>query len=359
MITLYYNSGWREAFIHTLILNSWTSLPTTPLRGKRFWHFIQFSGVVGQEFVMNDGAGHWDNPYGGGNYCVPSTRFALFKGKLIPVVDNSDHILLISDLDSTMIGGTQEAARATSRFTRMWLSKYYFNNSFLVYNTGRSLENYLEIHTFGLDFIDPDMLVTCVGSDAYLVNTSQAFEIDPRYQEGFSTEYWDSRLVSTHLDRLFPWLIKPEVDIFPFKVCRYAKIEDFEKNVEALMDLIEDFLDEEYAGRVLKIKVIPCGKGTHKWIDFVHIRGGKSAGVLYAQQKFRISPHKTLVAGDSENDIDMFKGPEMGVVVCNHEDELAHYVVSEQPPNKYISRASYADAIIEALQLLVKRMHET
>jgi hypothetical protein len=170
MITIYYHSTWIPAYLHTPVKGVWTSLVTSPLREKRYWHFAMFEGCIGQDFVMTDCSGGWDNPSDGGNYKVPSARFALFKGTLVPVQENSDHILVISDLDSTMIGDNETARAATSRFTFVWLSKYFFNGSKLVYSTGRSLQDYLQIHSYGLDFIDPDFLVTSVGGDAYYVN---------------------------------------------------------------------------------------------------------------------------------------------------------------------------------------------
>jgi hypothetical protein len=170
MVTVYYYTGWTLAYLHTAVSGKWTSLPTNPLPGKRFWHFMTFDAQLGQEFVMTDGAGGWDNPFGGGNYEITSPRLALFKGKVITIEENSKPILVISDLDSTMIGDNESARAATSRFTQFWLKKHFFNESKLVYSTGRSLEEYLTIHASGCDFIDPDILVTCVGSDAYSVN---------------------------------------------------------------------------------------------------------------------------------------------------------------------------------------------
>jgi hypothetical protein len=170
MVTVYYYTGWTLAYLHTAVADKWNSLPLNPLPGKRFWHFITFDVQLGQDFAMTDGAGGWDNPYGGGNYEITSTRLALFKGKVISIEENSSPILVISDLDSTMIGDTESACAATSRFTQFWLKKHFFNESKLVYNTGRSLQVYLTIHNTGYDFIDPDLLVTCVGSDAYSVN---------------------------------------------------------------------------------------------------------------------------------------------------------------------------------------------
>jgi hydroxymethylpyrimidine pyrophosphatase-like HAD family hydrolase len=155
--------------------------------------------------------------------------------------------------------------------------------------------------------------------------------------------------------RHFPWLIKPDNDVYDFKVWRVAKIEDFEAHIEELRAFFENTSETVYEGKVLKCKVITSGKGSHRYIDVAHHDGGKHAGVRYAQRRFHFSPAKTLVAGDSGNDIDMFIGEELGVVVGNHEPELAAFLDEGQAVNKYISRENYADAIIEAIGRLTKR----
>jgi hydroxymethylpyrimidine pyrophosphatase-like HAD family hydrolase len=153
-------------------------------------------------------------------------------------------------------------------------------------------------------------------------------------------------------------LIKPDNDVFDFKVWRIARIEDFEAHIEELRAVFENPSETAYDGKVLKCKVLTSGtigEGTHRYIDVIHPEGGKHVGVRYAQQRFNFAPAMTLVAGDSGNDIDMFTGEEFGVVVGNHEPELAAYLAEGLAVNKYISRANYADAIIEAIGRLTKR----
>lgn len=163
-------------------------------------------------------------------------------------------------------------------------------------------------------------------------------------------------MVSSLLDRFFPWLIKPEIHTYPLKVCRYARQEDYIEHSKELFQFAENSEDREFEGIVIKAKVIPAGKGSHKWIDIVHREGGKSAGVIYAQEFFRIPPQRTLVAGDAENDIDMFKGEELGVVVSNFESELRDFVITQHAPNKFISTHAYADAIVDGIGRLTRNL---
>jgi hydroxymethylpyrimidine pyrophosphatase-like HAD family hydrolase len=133
-------------------------------------------------------------------------------------------------------------------------------------------------------------------------------------------------------------------------VWRVAKADDFYHHIGGLKYFFDNSVD--FGGKTIQCKVIWSGKGAYRYIDFVHKAGGKHAGVRYAQQRFQISPTKTAVAGDSGNDIDMFTGEELGVVVGNYEPELADFVRGGNVVNKFISQAFYADAVLEAVARL-------
>jgi hydroxymethylpyrimidine pyrophosphatase-like HAD family hydrolase len=55
------------------------------------------------------------------------------------------------------------------------------------------------------------------------------------------------------------------------------------------------------------------------------MEGGKYAPVRYARQKYGFDASQTLVAGDSGNDIPMFKGDENGVIVGNLAPEMLEW----------------------------------
>ena len=73
--------------------------------------------------------------------------------------------------------------------------------------------------------------------------------------------------------------------------------------------------------------------------------------MAYSEKKFGFAPERTIVAGDSGNDIDMFQNTEMGVIVKNHSPEIKEWMNenAERLKNKYISGFKYADAVLEAL----------
>ena len=73
----------------------------------------------------------------------------------------------VSDLDGTMVGDGPAADAATAEFQQYWESNAALCGSVLVYNTGRSLGQFvslMEEKAGGLAL--PDVIITAVGTKA-------------------------------------------------------------------------------------------------------------------------------------------------------------------------------------------------
>lgn len=126
--------------------------------------------------MFTDGEGQWDNPPDGQNYTVHSEgTYAVFRGRIIPIDSTRKSILLISDLDNTLIGNMP----ALQRFNDFWLRFHYFSDSKLVYSTGRSFTEFLRL--FNYELLDPDMVITAVGSEAYSVDREFGYRKHEEY----------------------------------------------------------------------------------------------------------------------------------------------------------------------------------
>lgn len=112
--------------------------------------------------------------------------------------------------------------------------------------------------------------------------------------------------------------------------------------------------DEMREGKAIQAKVIISGSGSHRYLDFTVMEGGKYAAVTYLQKELKFTPECTLVAGDSGNDEDMFYGEEHGVITANHTEGMAKWIEENMPTlrNKYVSTYKVADAVTEALRKL-------
>lgn len=358
MVSLFYHSGWANPLLHcSLAGGPWQDLHFARTE-RHYWHYVQCSSPC--EFVLTDGRGNWDNPAphcshsSGQNYEINHPgKYAIFRGEVIPILPNPKRILLISDLDGTLLEENDpEADDATMRFAKYWLSLHYFSNSKLVYSTGRSQHEYFSIKRAKKALLDPDLLILDVGSDAFTIKRDTGeYEVSREYQEAVNTDHWDTEVVSHTIDRQFPWLIHPQPSgDFRLKTWRIARAED----VTAYRSLLKAFVSESSnwpTSKEIRCKIHISGSGTHRYIDFTPRNGGKMAGVCFSKAAFGFSDEDTLVAGDSGNDLSMFRGPEWGVVPANCLPEMKEWFrKQDRGPRKYISGRRYADAIVEALE---------
>lgn len=348
MATIFYRSGWKTPIVHCDAGSGWRDLPMS--RTERC-HWFQAEVQVPCRFVFTDGSDQWDNPaadcsrVSGRNYSVTeSGRYAVFKGDLILLREGCKRVLLISDLDSTLIEEhNPEAAAAALRFARYWIEAHYFTGSRLVYSTGRSLE---EFQTIQQPLLEPDLLITCVGSDVYELNAEGSYQLKTEYHQLLSSQPWNTSEVSAALDLHFPWLIKPDAQLdFAFKTWRMARVEDLADHEAQL----KAFLRHPEGLPPFKMHI--SGQGGQRYMDFTPACGGKRAGVDFAKRHFGFADLDTLVAGDSGNDLAMLKGPERVVIPVNRQTDVDEWFYKKpRGEYKYISELFYADALVEALR---------
>ena len=80
-------------------------------------------------------------------------------------VTDTSRVLLVSDLDGTMVGNDEY----THEFRKFWESDARHKDSKLVYSTGRSFESFLGLITSKRDIlIEPDGLICAVGTKVFL-----------------------------------------------------------------------------------------------------------------------------------------------------------------------------------------------
>lgn len=171
MSIVYYWTGWKRPSIYYSSKGSWVLSVMNPTH-KHCW-FCFYLPETACEFVLTDGNGCWDNPQDSEqNYFIAKEgRYAVYKGKLLEVQDNPKSVLLITDIDGTLLENNRWGREALKRFTHYWITTHLFNGSKLVYNTGRSMEEFLSLFSGGYDVLDPDLIVTSVGSDVHSIDT--------------------------------------------------------------------------------------------------------------------------------------------------------------------------------------------
>ena len=85
-------------------------------------------------------------------------------------------------------------------------------------------------------------------------------------------------------------------------------------------------------------------------VDILPMNANKGNAIKYVQTELGIANHKTLVCGDSGNDISMFQQQTFGVIVNNAQSELIEWYKVNADERHYFANSSYANGILEALQ---------
>jgi len=83
------------------------------------------------------------------------------------------------------------------------------------------------------------------------------------------------------------------------------------------------------------------------FLDVLPYRGGKGKAIRYLSHKWSIPLDSIITAGNSGNDRDMLTGSLRGIVVGNHESELASL---RRTPHIYFAREERARGVIEGLE---------
>lgn len=270
--------------------------------------------------------------------------FAFYRKALIPVLTAPfKPILLVTDLDDTLISSQPGGAQAMERFFQYWISKRLFTGSKLVYSTGRSYHRYLNVAKEHSGVLCPDLVVTGIGSQAFTVCPQTGLHVpcnDFYRAEDFPG--WDSSLIVQALAH------------FPFITRKAGPDEDTALSVlreiqpEAAILHFEE-LQNHFAAQA---KILLSGPPDQvRYLDFIPRGGGKRTSVTYSQRRFHFTWERTLVAGDSGNDIDMLEGPEPGVIPANCQHEVKVWLQSlPAGGRKYMSQRRFADALVEALR---------
>ena len=199
--------------------------------------------------------------------------------------------LFVTDLDNTLVGDDAALKKLNQKLAEH-RQKY---DSKIVYATGRSLYLY-RLLAEAKSLLPPDALITAVGTEMYF--DQQQSQYDPEWA-GILSQGWNREeivAIASQFEQLQP---QPNSEQNPYKISYYLA----ETEAESVLTQLKTALEEE--GFDIKL-IYSAGQD----LDLLPRNGDKGLAVQFLREKWNIAPEKTIVCGDSGNDISMFKGQE-------------------------------------------------
>ncbi|MEB3210869.1 MAG: sucrose-phosphate phosphatase [Leptolyngbyaceae bacterium] len=238
--------------------------------------------------------------------------------------------LFITDLDNTLVGDDEALATLNAHLSQH-REEY---GTLIIYSSGRSPILYQELRT-EYDLLEPDFLVLSVGTEIYQRGSDQP---DPEWQYYLSTG-WDREQVlaiASHFSDLIP---QPPSEQTDFKVSYFLD--------GSIANEVMPRLEKALRDNGLDVQFI---YSSNKDFDILPKNGNKGAAVAFLQQKMRMNGDRTVVCGDSGNDLSMFQQTQAkGIIVGNAKSELRDWHQTQASEDTYLARARCAGGILEGL----------
>lgn len=311
------------------------------------------------EFYVSSADGQQeDRPWGGAAYrCHHPGGFKLRSGQLRPFpMATKPPMMLVSDLDGTMVGEGEEADATTREFAAYWEENAALSGGVLVYNTGRSLGQFQGLLEYKAGALPvPDVLITAVGTKIWRLDvqggtrgtaTGTVWQEDHQWARTLD-EGWDlgaiRQITQSVVDKrpdAAAWLDNGSEH--PHRVCISAR-------ADVTPAMVAD-LEHGARLRGLQVKVIVSGTGDWRYVDVTSFRAGKLAALEYVRQLYGVHHSRCVAAGDSGNDTLMLGGRNLAIVVGNAQPELVQWVLEQpQEARMVVTDAPMARGILEGL----------
>ena len=246
-------------------------------------------------------------------------------------VPNVNPFLFVTDLDNTLVGDDIALAELNQKLANH--REQY--NSKIVYATGRSLCLY-RLLAEAKSLLPPDALITAVGTEMYFDQNQSQY--DPEWAEILS-QGWNREAIVAIANEFKQLQPQPNSEQNPFKISYYLA----EAVASETLSKLKSALREQ--GYEIKL-IYSAGQD----LDLLPKNGDKGLAVQFLRRRWNISPEKTIVCGDSGNDISMFQGQEKSLIVSNAKPELLQWYEVNSNRNNYLAKSPCAGGILEGLK---------
>lgn len=239
-------------------------------------------------------------------------------------VAEAPRLLLISDIDNTLLGES-EAAQAFN----LWHGDQH-DMSFGI-ATGRSLHSALAILAQNR-VAPPAVMITSVGSEIYHRAHGGIYVRDDAWTATIDAG-WDREAIAA--------LLATQGDLRPQSPLeqRSHKLSYFTAGEPDIAERVRDLL----AGAGFAASVI---HSHGRYLDILPLAASKGTAVDYVRKRAAMRRDQVIVAGDSGNDVEMLRACAHAIIVGNYSDGLA-----QRPDlaHSYVAQRGYAFGIMEGV----------
>jgi mannosylfructose-6-phosphate phosphatase len=230
--------------------------------------------------------------------------------------------LLISDLDGTLLGDD----RALDGFS-VWYAQVN-DRLRLVYSSGRFLDSIREsIDRFHLP--QPDAIICGVGTEIHDLTTGLRIVGWPE-----ACCDWNPALVREVCGEFSEFAEQPRHLLSDFKISYYG----YDLNDTFLSRLTRRLEEVGQEGSIIY--------SSRRDLDILPAATNKGTAATFLARHWGFHRDQVLVAGDSGNDLEMFRTGFRGIVVGNAQPEL----LSLHNQRVYHARAHFAEGVLEGLR---------
>jgi sucrose-6F-phosphate phosphohydrolase len=238
--------------------------------------------------------------------------------------------LFVTDLDHTLVGDDAALIQLNS----LLQTHREEHGTKIVYATGRSPVLYRELQA-EKNLLHPDALVLSVGTEIYLDGGDTP---DAGWSEILSPG-WHRETIVSITEQFADLVPQPDSEQRPFKVSFFLK--------EEFAGILPQ-LEAELLKSRLNIKLI-YSSGID--LDIVPRTSDKGQAMQFLRQKWQFAAERTVVCGDSGNDIALFAvGEERGIIVGNARPELIQWYKQYPAHHRYLAENFCAGGIMEGLK---------
>jgi sucrose-6F-phosphate phosphohydrolase len=239
-----------------------------------------------------------------------------------------DHVLLVSDVDGTLLGNDRDLMRFAA-----WHGRYR-SRVRLVYASGQFYESVAAMVRGGI-LPRPWAIIGGLGTDLRIYPSGRPiFAWDERLYKS-----WDGKRIRETLATRARLELQPEEFQSEYKVSYY----------------LTDASPEELA--TIRAKLRDCDSGAHivyssrRDLDVLPAGIDKGSATKFLAEYLDYEPDEVIVCGNSANDRAMFRHGFRGIVVGNAHAEL----LAMDCPAVYKSRYFYAAGVLDGLNHWRKR----